>query len=245
MSSTLPKSESTTSLLRSNAPSRRSVHHSDHVASNRRGQNRHTGAAGTGGGNEDSCWTDECDGSARRPLCQPKHSGSRSAGAKRGNKPQSHGRHIDFEEDYGYEDDRQQQDRGDRQRKDRSKSHRHSQHRHHQHHHSHHATPDHQQANFRPPRKPSPTPSLSKTPTDEAELFFESKEPTKVGSSLSLASDPPPPVSPAPPPPAPVSKRSGRKTSAALSEYDATLHPIVKSVFGQVSASSTCGVRPN
>ncbi|XP_063067463.1 calcium-binding protein 1b isoform X1 [Engraulis encrasicolus] len=233
MSSTLPKSESTTSLLRSNAPSRRSVHHSDHVASNRRGQNRHTGAAGTGGGNEDSCWTDECDGSARRPLCQPKHSGSRSAGAKRGNKPQSHGRHIDFEEDYGYEDDRQQQDRGDRQRKDRSKSHRHSQHRHHQHHHSHHATPDHQQANFRPPRKPSPTPSLSKTPTDEAELFFESKEPTKVGSSLSLASDPPPPVSPAPPPPAPVSKRSGRKTSAALSEYDATLHPIVKSVFGQ------------
>ncbi|KAL2099970.1 hypothetical protein ACEWY4_004364 [Coilia grayii] len=233
MSSTLPKSESTTSLLRTNAPSRRSVHHSEHVASNRHSQHRHTSAAGSGRGTEDSCWTDECDASARRPLCQPRNSGLRSACAKRGNKTPSHGKHIDFEEDYGYEDDRQQ-DRSDRHRKERSKSHRHSQHRHHQHHHNHHPTPDHQQANSRPHRKPSPTPSLTKTTTDEAELFFESKQPTKVGSSLSLASDPP--VSPVP---RPVSKRSGRKTSAALSEFDATLHPIVKSVFGQVSGSST------
>ncbi|XP_031433869.1 calcium-binding protein 1b isoform X1 [Clupea harengus] len=225
MSSTLPKSESTTSLLRSSAPSRRSAHHSEHVASSRRSEHRHTGAAGNGGGAEDSCWNDDCDASARRPLCQPRHSGSRSAGAKRGNKTQSHVRHIDFEEDYGYEEERHQ-DMGDRHRKDRTKSHRHSQH-HHQHHHNHHAPPDHQHGNSRPHRKPSPTPSLTKT-TDEAELFFESKERTQAGSSISLVSDPP--VLPAPPP---VSKRSGRKPSAVLSEFEATLHPIVKSVFGQ------------
>ncbi|XP_076139953.1 calcium-binding protein 1b [Alosa pseudoharengus] len=233
MSSSLPKSESTTSLLRSSAPSRRSAHHSEHVASSRHSQYRHTSAGGSGGGEgtEDSCWNDDCDASARRPLCQPRHSGgSRSTGARRGNKAQSHGKHIDFEEDYGYEGERYH-DRSELHRKDRSKSHRHSHH-HHQHHHNHHSSPDHQQGHSRSHRKPSPTPSLTKT-TDEAELFFESKERTQAGSSLSLAADPPPPVTPAPLPPVVSSKRSGRKASAAFSEYDATLHPIVKSVFGQ------------
>ncbi|XP_062409950.1 calcium-binding protein 1b [Sardina pilchardus] len=241
MSSSLPKSESTTSLLRSSAPSRRSAHHSEHVSSSRHSQYRHTGAGGGGGGGdgtEDSCWNDDCDASARRPLCQPRHAGgSRSAGARRGGKPSSHGRHIDFEEDYGYEEERYHE-RSERHRKDHTgKSHRHSHH-HHQHHHNHHSSPDHQQGHSRSHRKASPTPSLTK-PTDEAELFFESKERTQAGSSLSLASDPPPPpppppvVAPAPPPPVVSGKRSGRKASAVYSEYDAILHPIVKSVFGQ------------
>ncbi|XP_056099843.1 calcium-binding protein 1b isoform X2 [Rhinichthys klamathensis goyatoka] len=60
MSSSLPKSESTTSLIKTNRRVRTDP------ASHRNGH-RHTG----GGGGE-SCWTVECDATARRPLCQPK-----------------------------------------------------------------------------------------------------------------------------------------------------------------------------
>ncbi|XP_042588989.1 calcium-binding protein 1-like isoform X1 [Cyprinus carpio] len=61
MSSSLPKSESTTSLIKTNRRVRADP------ASHRNGH-RHTG-----GGSGDSCWTEECDATARRPLCQPKH----------------------------------------------------------------------------------------------------------------------------------------------------------------------------
>ncbi|XP_016342457.1 calcium-binding protein 1-like isoform X1 [Sinocyclocheilus anshuiensis] len=62
MSSSLPKSESTTSLIKTNRRVRADP------ASHRNGH-RHTG----GGGGGDSCWTEECDATARRPLCQSKH----------------------------------------------------------------------------------------------------------------------------------------------------------------------------
>lgn len=58
MSSSLPKSESTTSLIKTNRRVRADP------ATHRNGH-RHTA--------EDSCWTEECDATARRPLCQPKH----------------------------------------------------------------------------------------------------------------------------------------------------------------------------
>ncbi|XP_059395014.1 calcium-binding protein 1 isoform X1 [Carassius carassius] len=61
MSSSIPKSESTTSLIKTNRRVR------EDPASHRNGH-RHTG-----GGGGDSCWTEECDATARRPLCQPKH----------------------------------------------------------------------------------------------------------------------------------------------------------------------------
>ncbi|XP_028829586.1 calcium-binding protein 1b isoform X1 [Denticeps clupeoides] len=75
MSSSLPKSESTTSLLRPSAPRRRTARPADHVPA------------------EDASWADDGDASARRPLCQP----------ARGGKGRARPKHIDFEDERGRE----------------------------------------------------------------------------------------------------------------------------------------------
>ncbi|KTF91880.1 hypothetical protein cypCar_00033092 [Cyprinus carpio] len=177
MSSSLPKSESTTSLIKTNRRVRADA------ASHRNGH-RH---AGGGGGGEDSCWTDECDATARRPLCQPKH-------GRKGEKIQNN-----------------QKDGPEHRKPSR-------------HHHTI-DTPGQLHGNPRTSRTPSPTSSLSKR-SDEAALFFETKDKHRTGSNQSLTSSPPSALQPS-------STRAPGRASEYSGARDADLHPIVKSVFGQ------------
>ncbi|KAG7480616.1 hypothetical protein MATL_G00058030 [Megalops atlanticus] len=239
--SSLPKSESTTSLLKSSAASRKSAHRSEHAGSGRR--SNHRPAAQRGSSNaEETCWPAECDASARRPLCHPRLTSNRSSGTKRGTKSQSHHPHAPLAPGYGQEElpERQGVGRGGRERSKQSR---------HPHHHYHHQKtarddmlPDHHYGNPHAARVPSPTHSLSKR-TDDAAFFFESRDHTRASSSLSLASDPPaslPSPASSSPLPASSSRSSGRsgRSSTASSEPDSSLHPILSSVFGQVRPSS-------
>ncbi|XP_024287042.1 calcium-binding protein 2 isoform X3 [Oncorhynchus tshawytscha] len=232
MSSSLPKSESTTSLLRSSAVpvSRRSAHHSEHHGSRSHRSHHHQPEGGSGVPDE-PCWSDECEASARRPLCQPRHAGGRTdrnGGDKRGHSHhfQQHSNHYDD----GYRQE-EMRERMDRSGKDRSKSSRHL----HPHHHHHHNTskcdlpPAHHHGNARPDRRSSPTPSYTKQ-SDDTAYFFESKDRIIAGSSTSLNSDPPVSSTPVP---GPLTSRTAKRLSTAPPEHDSNLHPIVKSVFGQ------------
>lgn len=186
MSSSIPKSESTTSL----------IHKSTAAPTHRRPGNRadHRNI----GGSEDSCWTEECDATARRPLCQPKHARN---GGRRGEKIQTH-------------------DAPDRHGKGHRKSSKH-----------HHTDdpPVQLHGNSRTSRTPSPTPSLSRR-SEEAAMFFETKDRPRTGSNQSLTSSPAATSAPL----KPDSRRATGRGSAYSGALDAELHPIVKSVFGQV-----------
>nr|XP_029484077.1 uncharacterized protein LOC115105811 isoform X1 [Oncorhynchus nerka] len=231
MSSSLPKSESTTSLLRSSAVpvSRRSAHHSEHHGSRSHRSHHHQPEGGSGVPDE-PCWSDECEASARRPLCQPRHAGGRTdrnGGDKRGHSHhlQQHSNHYDD----GYRQE-EMRERMDRSGKDRSKSSRHL----HPHHHHHNTSkcdlpPAHHHGNARPDRRSSPTPSYTKQ-SDDTAYFFESKDRIIAGSSTSLNSDPPVSSTPVP---RPLTSRTAKILSTAPPEHDSNLHPIVKSVFGQ------------
>lgn len=235
MSSSLPKSESTTSLLRSSAVpvSRRSAHHSEHHGSRSHRSHHHQPDGGSSVPDE-PCWSDECEASARRPLCQPRHAGGRTdrnGGDKRGHSHhfQQHSNHYDD----GYRQE-EMKERMDRSGKDRSKSSRHL----HPHHHHHNTSkcdlpPAHHHGNPRPDRRSSPTPSFTKQ-SDDTAYFFESKDRINTGSSTSLNSVPPATSTPVP---GPVTSRTSKRLSTAPSEHDSNLHPIVKSVFGQVRSS--------
>ncbi|XP_041826800.1 calcium-binding protein 1b isoform X2 [Melanotaenia boesemani] len=223
MSSSLPKSESTTSLLRSSGPSRRSVH-SDHGPHGHRSNRTHHPTAA--GGREDAPWTEDCEASARRPLCQPGHVDSRNfSDHHRVQRSHSHLQPSHLDDNYVQEDVRQ---RSSRYQKERSKSTRSK------HHHHHHETSRgdqlhaaHLQGGSRQDRRTSPTPSYPKHP-DEAAFFFEPSERVVTGSSSSLSSDPPASSAPAQP-----ASRLTSKRLSTTSQHDASLHPIVKSVFGQ------------
>ncbi|XP_029547621.1 calcium-binding protein 2 isoform X2 [Salmo trutta] len=231
MSSSLPKSESTTSLLRSSAVpvSRRSAHHSEHHGSRSHRSHHHQPDGGSSVPDE-PCWSDECEASARRPLCQPRHAGGRTdrnGGDKRGNSHhfQQHSNHYDD----GYRQE-EMRERMDRSGKDRSKSSRHL----HPHHHHHNTSkcdlpPAHHHGNPRPNRRSSPTPSFTKQ-SDDTAYFFESKDRINAGSSTSIKSDPPASSTPVP---GPLTSRTAKRLSTAPPEHDSNLHPIVKSVFGQ------------
>ncbi|XP_057176603.1 calcium-binding protein 1b isoform X1 [Triplophysa rosa] len=186
MSSSVPKSESTTSL----------IHKSTAAPTHRRPGNRadHRRI----GGNEDSCWTEECDATSRRPLCQPKHARN---GGRRGENIQN-----------------QTHDGPDRHGKGHRKSSKH-----------HHTDPPVQlHGNSRSSRTPSPTPSLSRR-SEEAAMFFETKDRHRTGSNQSLTSSPAATSAPL----KPDGTRAPGRGSAYSGALDADLHPIVKSVFGQ------------
>eukprot|EP00063_Salmo_salar_P019030 XP_013993865.1 PREDICTED: uncharacterized protein LOC106568232 isoform X2 [Salmo salar] len=231
MSSSLPKSESTTSLLRSSAVpvSRRSAHHSEHHGSRSHRSHHHQPDGGSSVPDE-PCWSDECEASARRPLCQPRHAGGRTdrnGGDKRGHSHhfQQHSNHYDD----GYRQE-EMKERMDRSGKDRSKSSRHL----HPHHHHHNTSkcdlpPAHHHGNPRPDRRSSPTPSFTKQ-SDDTAYFFESKDRINAGSSTSINADPPASSTPVP---GPLTSRTAKRLSTAPPEHDSNLHPIVKSVFGQ------------
>ncbi|XP_034048605.1 calcium-binding protein 1b isoform X1 [Thalassophryne amazonica] len=188
MSSSLPKSESTTSLLRS---SNRKSAHSDGPHGQRSHRGQHHPASS--GGSEDAGWTVD---SARRPLCKPAE-------------PRTQMRQTSLPTT-SQEDVRR---RTGRSQKERSKSTRSKQ------------SVQHQDSS-RQDKKTSQTPSDAAA----AALFLEPKRRVVTGSSSSLSCDPP--VAGAPRVQA-ASSRKNKKLCAPLSEYDASLHPIVKSVFGQ------------
>ncbi|XP_029301381.1 calcium-binding protein 1b isoform X1 [Cottoperca gobio] len=225
MSSSLPKSESTTSLLRSSGLNRRSAHPSsgphDHRSHHRAHHHHHTGA----GGSVDAGWAEDCETSAQRPLCQPRHADSRNVGDHRMQTSHSH-RQASLQDDgYAQEDARH---RTNRIPKEHSKSSR-SRHPHHPHDSSRGELPhagQHQRGSPQD-RRTSPVPSYPKEP-DDAACFFEPRERVITGSSSSLSSDPPATRAPV----KPASSRTSKRQSAT-SEYDSNLHPIVKSVFGQ------------
>ncbi|XP_056592125.1 calcium-binding protein 1b isoform X1 [Triplophysa dalaica] len=187
MSSSIAKSDSTTSLIHkpTAAPThRRPGNRADH---------RHTG------GNEESCWTEECDATSRRPLCQPKH--ARNGGRRGENTPN------------------QTHDGPDRHGKGHRKLSKH-----------HHTVdpPVQLHGNSRSSRTPSPTPSLSRR-SEEAAMFFETKDRHGIGSNQSLTSSPAATSAPR----KPDGTRAPGRGSAYSGALDADLHPIVKSVFGQ------------
>ncbi|XP_070844950.1 calcium-binding protein 1-like isoform X2 [Chaetodon trifascialis] len=223
MSSSLPKSESTTSLLRSSGLNRRSQH--ANAPRDHRSHRAHHHPTGAGGG-DDAAWTEDRETSARRPLCQPRHADSRNVGDHRVQKSHSHRQASLLDDSYAQEDVRH---RTSRHQKERSKSTRSK--------HSHHHTdssrgeqpPSAQhQGGSRLDRRTSPTPSYSKQP-DDAAFFFEPRERVITGSSSSLSSDPPATSAPV----QPAASRTSKRLSATAPENDSNLHPIVKSVFGQ------------
>ncbi|XP_022071370.1 calcium-binding protein 1b isoform X1 [Acanthochromis polyacanthus] len=220
MSSSLPKSDSTTSLLRSN---RRSAH-PDRGAHGHRSHRAHHHHPPTGaGGGEDAAWTEECETSARRPLCQPRHADSRHS-SDHHRVQKSHRQQSPLDDGYAQEDVRHKTSRHQKERSKTSRS------KHHHHDSSRGEPPPaaHHQGGSRQDRRTSPTPSYPKH-QDDAAFFFEPSERVVTGSTSSLSSDPPATR-------APVQHASGRtskRLSATPSEYDSSLHPIVKSVFGQ------------
>ncbi|KAK5615525.1 hypothetical protein CRENBAI_026126 [Crenichthys baileyi] len=230
MSSSFPKSESTTSLLRSSGFSRR-LAHPDHPAAHRvhhrthHHQHLHPSRAGS---SEDAPWSDDSETSARRPLCQPRHAESgHLVEPHRVQRSYSHRQPSHLEDDYSQELDARH--RASRlHQKDRSKSSRSKPHHHpHHHHESPPAEPLIHQGDSRQDRRTSPTPSLPKI-SDEADFLFEQSERAVTGSTSTLSSDAPAASAPF----RPASSRRGKKLGSA-SECDSSLHPIVKSVFGQ------------
>ncbi|KAF1377498.1 hypothetical protein PFLUV_G00201420 [Perca fluviatilis] len=224
MSSSLPKSESTTSLLRTSGLNRRSAHSSSgpHNHRSHRAHHHSTGA----GGSDDAGWTEDCETSARRPLCQPRHADSRNVGDHRMQKSHSHRQPSLQDDSYAQEDVRHGTSQH---QKERSKSTR-SKHSHHHHHDSSRGElppAAHHQGGSLQDRRTSPTPSYPKQP-DDAAFFFEPRERVITGSSSSLSSDPPATSAPV----KPASSRTSKRLS--VTEYESSLHPIVKSVFGQV-----------
>ncbi|KAI4817048.1 hypothetical protein KUCAC02_009336 [Chaenocephalus aceratus] len=178
MSSSFPKSESTTSLLKSSEGPNRKSGPQDH-RSQHRVQHHPTGG-------EDGAWTEDCE-SARRPLCQPRHAEvSRSGGDHRGQKSHSHRQASLQNEGYAQEEARH---RASRLQKERSKS---TRTRHHLHDSSRGEPPPAAQLQHGSPqdRRTSPVPSYPKG-QDDADFFFEPRERVITGSSSSLSSDPP------------------------------------------------------
>lgn len=226
MSSALPKSDSTTSLLRSSGLKSRSVHSSGAPRDHRSLRAHHHPSRA--GGRDEPRRTEDCETSARRPLCQPRHAGSR--GDPLVQRCHSHEHESLADDGYAPEEARS---KTSRQQKERSRSTK-SKHppRHHQDSARGEPPPAAQQhGGSRQDRRTSPAPSHSKQ-TDDAAFFFESRKRVITGSFSSLSSSDPPGTS-APVRPA-AAGRASKRLSVTASDYDSSLHPIVKSVFGQV-----------
>ncbi|XP_030636096.1 calcium-binding protein 1a [Chanos chanos] len=234
MSFSLPKSESTTSLLRSSAANQKPVQLPQSGA--RRSHHRSAAASGVGTPAEESFWSADCDASSRRPLCHPSLVGNRNSAARRSGKTQSHQTHS---HGHGLSSARSQEDlserpgvsRGGRERKTTRHAHRH-------HHHHHRSArddlptePRHKHSHAA--RMPTRTQSFSEC-SDDTAFFFEPRDHTRPSSSTSGEAAPPSTASSSPVPPSSSrsSRRSGR-SSTTSSESDFNLRPILNSVFGQ------------
>ncbi|XP_052420184.1 calcium-binding protein 2 isoform X1 [Carassius gibelio] len=223
MSFTLPKSESTTSLLRSSAPAK-----SDHPGARRIHHQRAAAAAASG------AETADCDASSRRPLCHPSLVGTQNS-AEKSHPQHSHSHRHTLSTTHSQEDLSELPDA--REHKTARRHHHH--HNRHHHHHRHRSTRDDLPQEPRlehshTARMPTRTQSFSES-RDERALFFESPQLARPGSSsssreacqASTASSSPVPASSS------RSSRRSRRSSAASSEADFNLRPFLSSVFGQ------------
>ncbi|XP_070821398.1 calcium-binding protein 1a isoform X1 [Chaetodon trifascialis] len=246
MSASFPKSDSTTSLLKSSSAARRPTHLPERTAGSRKSQHHHQhqhqhhhrpAALQSSSKAEESFWSAECDISARRPLCHPSligaHDSSNNA-ATRG-KCKSHAPHSqvpDPPEPNG------EAGRGVRERCRSSKpTHRH-------HHRRKHNREDRPPAAGPPeperPRRchthsrPVPrVPSLSDSNDDRAPLCAprDHKGASLANSDGQVSS--PSPSSCSLVPLSSRSSRRSRRSSAASSASDINLRTILNSLFGQ------------
>lgn len=244
MSSTFPKSESTTSLLKSSSAARKATHLPEHTADSRRSQHHHQhqhhhrpAALQSSTKAEETSWSAECDTSARRPLCHPSLIGTQdgSNNAVTRGKCKSHAPHSqvpDLQEPNG------EAGRGVRERCRSSKP----THRHH-HRRKHHREdrppaagppePEHPRRCHAHTRQVPRVPSLSDSNDDRAPLC-ESRDHkgclTNSGGQVSSQS----PSSGSLAPLSSRSSRRSRRSSAASSASDVNLRTILNSLFGQV-----------
>ncbi|XP_038149590.1 calcium-binding protein 1b isoform X1 [Cyprinodon tularosa] len=226
MSASLPKSESTTSLLRSSGLSRRLAHPDPAAAHRLHHRIHHHQHPSRIGSREDAPWSDDSETSARRPLCQPRHAESRHLvehlRVQDGYSP----RQPTHLEDHCFQEGDARGRANRLHHKERSKSSRSNPH-YHQHHDSPPAEIIIQQGDTRQDRRTSPATSVSK-PSNEADFLFEQSQRAVTGSTSTLSSDSPAASAPV----RPASRRRTKRPGSA-SESDSNLHPIVKSVFGQ------------
>lgn len=236
MSSTLPKSESTTSLLKSSS-ARRPTHLPERAAESRRGQHHHqhhhqhrpAAAQSSDDAADESFWSAECDVSARRPLCHPTLPSTRDSHdvvADRG-KSRSHAPHGEVPEPSAEE-----AGKGVRERCSSKHAHRH------------HRRKPHRDREDPPPAgphepedprrcrthtRPVPeVPSLSDT-NDDTTPLFEPRDRKGAGHVSS-----PSPSSCSVAPLSSRSSRRSRRSSAASTASDINLRTVLHSLFGQV-----------
>ncbi|XP_049907020.1 calcium-binding protein 1a isoform X1 [Epinephelus moara] len=247
MSSSFPKSESTTSLLKSSSAAKRPTHLPERTAESRRSQHHHqhqhqhhhrpAALQSSSSKAEESFWSAECDISARRPLCHPSLIGSQDSSndtATRG-KSKSHAPHSqvpDPPEPNG------EAGRGVRERCRASKPT-------HRHHHRRKHNREDRPAAAGPPEPEHPrrchtharpvprVPSLSDSNDDRAPLCEpKDHKGVSVANSGGHVSSP----SPSSCSLVPLSSRSSRRSrrsSAASSASDINLRTILNSLFGQ------------
>ncbi|XP_014828563.1 PREDICTED: calcium-binding protein 1 isoform X2 [Poecilia mexicana] len=242
MSASFPKSDSTTSLLKS---SRRSTHLPDQTSEIRRGQHHHqhrhrpAELQGSSGKTDESFWSAEGDVSARRPLCHPSLVGSQDGGtaaATRGKcKPHLPHSQVPVQPGPNCESDRGLTERS---RTNPKPSHRH--HHHHHHHRRKHHREDHPDDAEHPhPCHPHAhrVPSLSDSTYDRAPLC-EPRD-RKRGNLASGGGggggqvSSPSPSSCSPVPPSSRSSRRSRRSSTVSSASDINLRSVLNSLFGQ------------
>ncbi|XP_039659529.1 calcium-binding protein 1a isoform X1 [Perca fluviatilis] len=249
MSSSFPKSESTTSLLKSSSAARRPTHLPERPAdTSRRSQHQHQhhhrpAALHSSSKAEESFWSAECDISARRPLCHPSLVGNTDSGsndaATRG-KCKSHAPHSqvpDPPEPNG------EAGRGVRERcrSSTKPAHRH----HHRRKHNREDRPPAAAAAAGPPEPEHPrrchthtrpvprVPSLSDSNDDRAPLCEpRDHKGLRLANSGGKVSSPNP-SSCSPVPLSSRSSRRSRRSSAASSASEINLRTILNSLFGQ------------
>ncbi|KAK9522411.1 hypothetical protein VZT92_018878 [Zoarces viviparus] len=244
MSASFPKSESTTSLLKSSSAVRRPTHLPERTAESRRSQqyqhqHHHRPAALQSNSKvEESFWSAECDISARRPLCHPSLLGSQDSSndaATRG-KCKSHAPHSQVP------DPPEPNGEADRGVKERCRSSKPT----HRHHHRRKLNREDRPPAAEPPEPEHPSrcrthtrpvprvPSLSDSNDDRAPLC----EPRDhKGGDLAHSGGQVNSPSPSSCSLVPVSSRSSRRSrrsSAASSASDVNIRSILNSLFGQM-----------
>ncbi|CAG02513.1 unnamed protein product [Tetraodon nigroviridis] len=229
MSSSFPKSDSTTTLLKPAAP-RRPPRTPERPAENRRVQHQHQRPEPE----EESSWAAECDLSSRRPLCQPSHVDSPDAAARGKTKPLGPQNHRAPDPPGSGE-----ASRGVRERCRSSKPpHRH----HHHHHHHHHRRKHHREDSLaateaepgRCPGNPDSGPGAASLYTSDQRVR-KGAAPAENGCARVGS---PSPSSCTLVPLSHRSSRRSRRSSTASSASDINLRTILNSLFGQIAADA-------
>ncbi|XP_068422841.1 calcium-binding protein 1a [Clinocottus analis] len=246
MSASFPKSESTTSLLKSSSAARRPTHLPERTAESRRSQqpphqhqhqhHHRPTALQSNHKAEESFWSAECDISARRPLCHPSLIGSQdsSNNAATRSKCKSHAPHSQVP------DPPEANGEADRGMKERCRS---SKPTHRHHHRRKHHREDRPPAESPQPEHPSRCrthtrpvprmPSLSDSNDDRAPLC-EPRDHKGVHLAHSGGQvNSPSPSSCSLLPLSSRSSRRSRRSSAASSASDVNIRSILNSLFGQ------------